>query len=213
MKYLQKEKGPNNRQNNSKEVQRSSEKMSTSSGTNSTGKYFTYLEPSDANKLLLSLKKPKLFTDNIEAFTTLFRTFQVGLARHCALLACVPEASQKEISAKTLTSFVDRMQWLGELEYSDKDDDVSDSGSMERENAKFLLSSYKSHLKHICKGVHDPQGKDLLDFIRKEGLTKYPKVFLNLMRQKKKGVWKTSDEYSSEKLYDQFDVICDLCRS
>ena len=170
-------------------------------------KYFSFITPKDCNKLLLELKKPKLFTDKKEAFTTSFRTFQVGVARHCALIACVDEASRNAITFKTIMSLVQKMQWVKDLEESsDVDDDVHDD---ERKNAKELLSCYRKHLKTICQGVHDPLGNELFEFIKKDGLTKSPKSFLNLMRQKrKKGMWKNSDEYSAEKLYLPFYTVC-----
>lgn len=172
---------------------------------------FTRLDPNDANEVLMSLKKPKLFTEKKESFATSFKTFQVGFARHCALVSCIDEDSfgDKNITLKKIVSLHGKME-SAYLEGENSSD--SEGDAIERNDSnegRMLWKLYKNNLRTICKGVFDPMGKPLLHTLRKENLSYKPKQFITLMRQKrKKGLWQDSDGYNADKLYQPFYDVC-----
>jgi hypothetical protein len=169
------------------------------------------LDPHEANELLLSLKKPKLFTDKKEAFSLSFKTFQHGFARHCAIISCVDEQSceNKTITLKTLVSLHGKMESV-QLQEDDSDNEGEAKRDMIcNKNGKELFTMYRENLKTICKGVLDPMGQPLWHTLCKELMSFKPKQFITLMRQKeKRGLWQDSDEYSSDLLYEPFFNIC-----
>jgi hypothetical protein len=155
------------------------------------------------------MKKPKLFTDKKESFSTTFKTFQLGFARHCALMACAFEdlGSNKNVTLKKLTSLHGQMEMLLLSEEENSDGDIVQNNNSTK--GKHLYDLYRKALNIICHAVIDPMGKPLLHTLRKESLSYKPKQFVTLMRQKKKkGLWKDSEGYNSDKLYEPFHEVC-----
>jgi len=110
-------------------------------------KKFRYISAEDANKVLLSLKKPIIITFKKEAFTTTFKMFHIIFARHCALMSCIPPASRGSITMKSLTVVLDAILQYYFIPQKDECDDDNLKGG------KKFYDTYSANMKVICDNV------------------------------------------------------------
>jgi len=156
--------------------------------------YFKYINPDNANKILLGLQYPTIKTHKKETFLKTFRSFQELFARHCALVSCVSPDIRSEITVKALCLVLKELQ-----EDHATRNDINDSEG--------VYNQYLLNLKRICEDVD--YGKVSLFETLRFNLSYNPQKFITVVRGKnKEGVWKSGEEYDSKKLYFEFRTIC-----
>lgn len=166
-------------------------------------KSFKFLEPKDANNILLTLTKPKLLVDRKQNFTNTYKAFQESFARHCALLSCVDESKRTSITLRTLEVLFEKinMYYKRSIIGSEADNNGSSTG-------KELYDTYIANLRVICANVK-VDNEELWAVICGTSFSYKPKQFIQATRNKYKcGVWETGDDYDSNKLYVVFKDIC-----
>jgi len=163
-----------------------------------------FLDPNDANEILLNFKKPKLLVDRKQNFTNSFKAFQESFARHCALLSCVDETRRTEITLRMLEVIFEKISAY----YKSLMFDSSAADNSASNVGKELYDKYIASIKVICAHV-ETDNEDLLSAIGATNFSYRPKQFITGTRNKYKFVlWESSDDYDSRKLYV---VVKDIC--